>query len=117
MILDKLLKAMPITVFLMVAGINFLLMLVDNEFLESWQGLINGAFGDTLIFDVCLLMLCVRFNAHYYSYVAVMGLTGTTIINLFFTAIHFEWEYYRFIIGFCSAIYALIVLIMMRYRI
>lgn len=117
MTLDKALKAMPATVFLIVAGINFLLMFVDNEFLESWQGLINGAFGDTLVFDACLLLLCIKFNAHYYSYVAVMGLTGTTVINLFFISIHFEWEYYRYVIGFCSAIYAFIVLIMMWRRI
>jgi hypothetical protein len=118
MMLDKLLKAMPVTVFLMVTGINFLLLFVSNEFLESWYFVLNEFFGNSLLFSVALLIICMRFNSHCYSYVSVMGLICMNLTNLSFALLPYEWLDYRHFIMLGSLIpFTVLILFLMIKRV
>lgn len=94
MSVEKALKAIPVTVFFMVAGINFLLMLVDNEFLEEWFFLINEIFGNSLTFSISLLFVCIWRNLHLYSYLSVIGLIGMNLINVSFILLPLNDSYH-----------------------
>lgn len=112
---EKALKAMPVTVFLMVIGINFLLLLAPNEFLEQWFFLINEILGNSLTFNVTLLLICIWKNLHCYSYLSVVGLFGMNFINLCFILLPLNEDYIRVsLIGVMIPFTAVVLILMYK---
>lgn len=93
---EKLLKAMPVTVFYMVAGVNLLLMFggFSDEAFKRCFYILNEVFGNSLIFNSVLLLICVKYRLKTYSYLAASALILMNFVNLSFMLLPIGWSAY-----------------------
>lgn len=93
---DKVLKLMPVAVFYTVTGINFFLLFsgLSDELFKRWFYALNEVFGNSLIFNITLLIICVKYRLKTSSYLAAIGLILMNFMNLFFMLLPIGWSAY-----------------------